>query len=81
MLGAEVVIAVTGSAGPDPQERPVGTMVIGVRTPENAMARTVTMPGDRERIRTYTSTGALHLARLAITGKWWHGEPRRGRWI
>jgi nicotinamide-nucleotide amidase len=81
VLGAEVVIAVTGSAGPDPQERPVGTMVIGVRTPENAMARTVTMPGDRERIRTYTSTGALHLARLAITGKWWHGEPRRGRWI
>jgi nicotinamide-nucleotide amidase len=81
VLGADVVVAVTGSAGPDPQERPVGTMVIGVRTPENAMARTVTMPGDRERIRTYTTTGALHLARLAMSGRWWHGQPRSGRWI
>jgi len=80
-LGADVVIAVTGSAGPDPQERPVGTMVIAVRTPEDAMARTVTMPGDRERIRTYTTTGALHLARLAMTGEWWQGPPRPGRWI
>lgn len=81
VLDAAVVIAVTGSAGPDPQERPVGTMVIAIRTPENAMARTVTMPGDRERIRTYTTTGALHLARLAMAGKWWHGPPRSGRWI
>jgi nicotinamide-nucleotide amidase len=81
VLGADVALAVTGSAGPDPQERPVGTMVIGVRTPEKAMARTVSLPGDRERIRTYTSTGALQLARLAMTGEWWHGQPRSGRWI
>ena len=81
VLGADVALAVTGSAGPEPQGRPVGTMVIGVRTPENAMARTVSLPGDRERIRTYTTTGALQLARLAMTGEWWHGEPRSGRWI
>ncbi len=81
VLVADVAIAVTGSAGPDPQERPVGTMVIAVRTPEKTMARTVTLPGDRERIRTYTTTGALQLARLAVTGEWWHGEPRAGRWI
>jgi hypothetical protein len=56
-------------------------MVIAVRTPEKTMARTVTLPGDRERIRTYTTTGALQLARLAVTGEWWHGEPRAGRWI
>lgn len=81
VLGCDVAISVTGSAGPDPQERPVGTMVIAVRTPEKTMARTVTLPGDRERIRTYTTTGALHLARLAMTGEWWHGKPRAGRWI
>jgi nicotinamide-nucleotide amidase len=81
VLGADVAIAITGSAGPDPQERPVGTMVIAVQTPEKAMARTVTMPGDRERIRTYTTTGALHLARLAMSGEWWQGKPRDGRWI
>lgn len=81
VLGADVTIAVTGSAGPDPQERPVGTMVIAVRTPERTMARTVSLPGDRERIRTYTTTGALQLARLAMTGEWWQGEPKPGRWI
>ncbi len=80
-LEADVAISVTGSAGPDPQERPVGTMVIGVHTPDKTMARTVTLPGDRERIRTYTTTGALHLARLAMSGEWWQGNPKRGRWV
>jgi nicotinamide-nucleotide amidase len=80
-LGADVVIGVTGSAGPDPQERPVGTMVIAVHTPERTMARTVSLPGDRERVRTYTTTGGLQLARLAMSGEWWQGQPQRGRWI
>lgn len=80
-LGADVAISVTGSAGPDPQERPVGTMVIGVHTPERTMARTVSLPGDRERVRTYATTGALHLARLAMSGEWWQGNPKRGRWV
>ncbi len=70
-LGADVVIAVTGSAGPDPQEREVGTMVIAVHTPADARARTLRLPGDRERVRTYATTSALHLARLAVAGEWW----------
>jgi len=70
-IGADVVLAVTGSAGPDPQEQPPGTMVVAVRTPEDARARTLRLPGDRERVRTYTATAALHLGRLAITGTWW----------
>ncbi len=81
MLGADVVVSVTGSAGPDPQDKPVGTMVIAVHTPEKTMARTVSLPGDRERIRTYTTTGALQLMRLAMLGEWWHGTPKSGRWI
>ena len=71
VLGADVVVAVTGSAGPDPQERDIGTMVIAVATPEDARARTLQMPGDRERIRTYATTAALQLTRLAVTGQWW----------
>lgn len=70
-LGADVAIAVTGSAGPDALERPPGTMVVAVATPEGAMARTLRLPGDRERVRVYTTTAALHLARLAVTGVWW----------
>lgn len=71
LLGVDVGIAVTGSAGPDALEVPAGTMVIAVATPDRAAARTLRMPGDRERVRTYTSTAALHLARLAVTGDWW----------
>ena len=59
VLGADVVVAVTGSAGPDPQEQEVGTMVVAVATPDDARARTFRMPGDRERVRTYTTTAAL----------------------
>lgn len=70
-LGADVAVSVTGSAGPDPQERPVGTMVIGVTTPAGSGARVMRMPGDRERIRTYTATAALHLLRLGLVGEWW----------
>jgi nicotinamide-nucleotide amidase len=72
LLGTEVGIGVTGSAGPDPLEAPPGTMVIGVATPEKAMTQTLKLPGDRERVRVYATTGALHLARLGISGKWWN---------
>ena len=71
LLEADVVVAVTGSAGPDPQERDVGTMVIAVVTPEGKQARTLRLPGDRERVRTYATTAALHLTRRAIAGEWW----------
>ena len=70
-LGADVVVAVTGSAGPDAQEQPVGTMVVAVRTPEEVRVQTLRMPGDRERVRTYTTTAALHLTRLALEGASW----------
>jgi nicotinamide-nucleotide amidase len=70
-LGADVVVAVTGSAGPESLEHPAGTMVFAVRTPEGARARRVTLPGDRERVRTYSVTAALHLVRLALAGEWW----------
>ena len=44
---------------------------VAVATPEGAQARTLRLPGDRERVRTYATTAALHLTRLAITGEWW----------
>ena len=65
-LGVDVAVSVTGSAGPEPLERDVGTMCVAVATPTLERARTIRMPGDRERVRTYTSTAALHHLRLAI---------------
>ncbi|HUG74333.1 MAG TPA: competence/damage-inducible protein A [Acidimicrobiia bacterium] len=66
-LGVEVAVAVTGAAGPDPLDREPGTVVIAVRTPEATRTRELVLPGDRERVRTYATTAALHQVRLALT--------------
>lgn len=71
-LGSEVGTAITGVAGPAPLEGvEPGTVVIAVRTPEGVRARTLRMPGDRERARTFSVTAALQLTRLAVVGEWW----------
>ena len=67
-LGVDVAVAVTGSAGPDRLERPTGTMVIAVVTPAERVVRTLRLPGDRERVRAYTTTAALHHVRLTLIG-------------
>ena len=68
-LGADVAVAVTGSAGPDALEVEAGTMCVAVVTPLGERSRTFKMPGDRERVRTYTATAALHQVRLALIGR------------
>jgi nicotinamide mononucleotide (NMN) deamidase PncC len=71
-LGVDVAVSVTGAAGPEPHDGVApGTVVIGVTTPEDTRARTLRLPGDRERVRTYAATSSLHLVRLALTGAWW----------
>ncbi|NND03707.1 MAG: competence/damage-inducible protein A [Acidimicrobiia bacterium] len=75
-LDVDVAVSITGSAGPDPQDKPVGTMVIGVHTPGGTTARMLKFPGDRERVRTYTTTAALHHLRLAL-----QGEKQPERWL
>jgi len=70
-LEADVVVSVTGSAGPDPQDKPVGTVVVAVVTPESSRVRTLTLPGDRERVRTFASTAALQLLRMSLQGIDW----------
>jgi nicotinamide-nucleotide amidase len=71
LLGVDVAVAVTGSAGPEPMEKPVGTVIVGVATPDDARARELRFSGDRERLRTYGTAAALHLTRLALIGRWW----------
>jgi nicotinamide-nucleotide amidase len=65
-LGVQVAVAVTGSAGPDPLDREAGTVIIAVRTPAASRVRELMLPGDRERVRTYATTAALHQVRLAL---------------
>ncbi|MDA2978687.1 MAG: competence/damage-inducible protein A [Actinomycetota bacterium] len=66
VLGVDIAVAVTGSAGPEPMEQPVGTMIVAVSTPTDDFVKTFVMPGDRERIRAYTATAALHMVRTAL---------------
>ena len=66
VLGVDVAVAVTGSAGPEPLEQPVGTMIVAVATPFSSTVRTLHLPGDRERVRAYTATAALHLVLRTI---------------
>jgi len=70
-LGADLCVAVTGAAGPEPHGQPPGTMVAAVFAPDRAQARSFRFAGDRERVRVYTATAALHLVRLALEGEWW----------
>lgn len=71
LLRADAVVALTGSAGPVPQGQPVGTVIVGVATPEGKKARTFRFSGDRERVRAYGSTAALNCLRLGLKGEWW----------
>ncbi len=71
LLETDVAVAVTGSAGPEPMEKPPGTVVIGVATPDEVRAKELRYVGDRERVRAYATTAALQLTRLALMGKWW----------
>lgn len=66
VLSVDVAVSVTGSAGPARLETDTGTMCVAVVTPDGELTRTFRMPGDRERVRAYTGTAALHMVRLAM---------------
>ena len=64
---ADLGLATTGVAGPDPQDgRPVGTVYVGVADADGADAVALELPGDRDAIRRATVRAAIDaaLARL-----------------
>lgn len=62
LLGADIGLAVTGVAGPEPQDgRPVGTVHAAVVTSDGVFAREFRFSGDRAGIRDRTVEGALGL--------------------
>jgi len=64
-LHADVGVGITGIAGPGggTPEKPVGTVCLCVSTAENALERTVRLPGDRSDVRERTTTVAMHMLR------------------
>jgi nicotinamide-nucleotide amidase len=67
-LGADYALSVTGVAGPDggTPDKPVGLVYLGCAGPSGTSARKSSFPGDRETVRTFSATGALHLLREAL---------------
>ena len=68
-LGADYALSVTGVAGPDggTPEKPVGLVYLGCAGPEGMQVRRGSFPGDRESVRTFSATSALHLLRRALS--------------
>ena len=70
LTGAAYALSVTGIAGPDggTEEKPVGTLFLGLAGPDGAMARRYRYLGDRERVRRLATQTALELLRRSLLG-------------
>lgn len=66
-LGADVGLATTGVAGPDPQDgQPPGTVHVAVVTPRSTHGRSLLLPGDRAQVRSAAVAAVLELAHVAL---------------
>jgi nicotinamide-nucleotide amidase len=62
VLGADVGVATTGVAGPDPQDgQPVGTVFVAVAAQGRTTVQALALDGDRATIRARTVRAALDL--------------------
>ncbi len=66
-LASDVGLAVTGVAGPESQDgEPPGTVFVGLSLDGEVTTTRLHLPGDRTRVRHYTSISALDLLRRAL---------------
>ena len=69
VLGADVGVATTGVAGPDPQDgRPVGTVFVAVALGGEVVVQELALTGDRASIRRETMAQALELVAGVVRG-------------
>jgi PncC family amidohydrolase len=69
LVGADVGVATTGVAGPEPQEgKPVGLVYVAVADESDTTVRELRLTGDREAIRRATVAAALELVAGRIRG-------------
>jgi nicotinamide-nucleotide amidase len=66
-LGADVGLAVTGVAGPEPQDgQAPGTVFVGLHLDATSEHAALRLPGDRPRVRAYSAISALDVLRRAL---------------
>lgn len=64
VVGSDVGISATGVAGPGEQEgQPVGTVFLGLAVGDHSEALAIRLPGDRRRIREFSTISLLNLLR------------------
>jgi nicotinamide-nucleotide amidase len=69
LFGADVGLALTGAAGPEPHDRAEpGTVWLGLDADDVAHARGFTVPGERDRVRRWAEQAALDLVRRYVEG-------------
>lgn len=70
-LGVDIAVSATGLAGPDggTEDKPVGTVYLGIATAEGAYPIALRLTGNRERIRTLTVKHALNALRVEALGR------------
>ena len=67
-LGAEVGLSATGVAGPDEQDgNPVGTVFIGIVTPNGSDVVPLQLTGTRQEIRTQAASAAVEALLAVLT--------------
>ena len=67
LLGCDVVVSVTGVAGPDAQDDQVpGTVFVGISIGDAISHVALRLPGDRARVRSYGAISALNALRQAL---------------
>jgi len=70
LTASDLAVSVTGVAGPDSDDRgnPVGTVFVGLDTPDGTFIRPLLLGGDRELIRTLSAHHAFDLLRRHLAG-------------
>ena len=67
VLGCDVALALTGVAGPAEQDgMPVGTLCVGIVTPDASLSRTLRLGGMREQMRQMSVISSLDLLRRQL---------------
>ena len=66
VLGSDLGVGLTGVAGPSEQGRHVGTVCIAIVGDSIEVAREVTLPGDRARVRQLATTTAMTMLERAL---------------
>ena len=69
VLGADVGVATTGVAGPDPQDgQQPGTVFVAASGPRGTQVRRLHLAGERATVRAGTVAAAIDLARAVVDG-------------